>query len=142
MERRRSRKLFGSFFPSLARNRMRNKQEAAEEWRAQKHSIILDTTELQGKGIWRAIKMLEERNLIASLMIITVRTVKGLSRFLATKDTFCRLFSFYSTPFLFPFLFSSPPCFSLSLPLCTILPTPVPSCLSIPITEKYIPTRK
>lgn len=71
---------------------MRNKHEAAEECRVQNHSIILDTTKLQGEGIWRAIKMLEERNLMASLMIITVRTAKGFPRFLATKATFCGLF--------------------------------------------------
>lgn len=71
---------------------MRNKQEAAEECMVQKHSIILDTTKLQEKGIWRVIKMLAGRNPMASLMIITVFTAKGFPRFLATKPTFCGLF--------------------------------------------------
>lgn len=48
---------------------MRNKQEAAEECRVQKHLIILNTAKLQGQGIWRVMKTLEERNLMATLMI-------------------------------------------------------------------------
>lgn len=40
---------------------MGNKQEAAEECRIQKHSIILDNRKLKKQGIWRAIKMLEKK---------------------------------------------------------------------------------
>lgn len=85
-------KIVWLIFLSLARNRMRNKQEAAEECRVQKHLIILDTTKLQEKGIWRVIKMLAGRNLMASLMTISVLTAKGFPHFLATKATFCGLF--------------------------------------------------
>lgn len=34
------------------------------------HSIILYTIKLQGQVIWRVIKMLRERNVMATLMII------------------------------------------------------------------------
>ena len=70
-------KIVWLIFLSFARNRMRNKQEAAEECRDQNHSIILYTIKLQGQGIWRVIKMLRERNVMATLMIIAVCMAKG-----------------------------------------------------------------
>lgn len=123
-------KIVWLIFPSLARNRMRNKQEAAEERRDQNHSIILYTTKLQGQGIWRVIKMLREQNVTATLMIIAVCMAKG---YLLQV-----VLIFWFPPSL------PPPYFSLPLPLYILLHIPCPSSfsLSIPIVKKYTYTEK
>lgn len=110
-------KIVWLIFPSLARNRMRNKQEAAEECRDQNHSIILYTAKLQGRGIWRVIKMRRERNVMATLMIIAVCMAKGYLLWVVL---------------IFWFPLSLPhPCFSLPLPLCIFLHIPCPSSFSL-----------
>lgn len=104
-------------FPSLAKNRMKNKQEAAEECRDQNHSIILYTTKLQGWGIWRVIKMLRERNVMATLMIIAVCMAKGYLLWVVLIFWF---------PLSLPY-----PCFSLPLPLRILLHISCPSSFSL-----------
>lgn len=121
-------KIVWLIFLSFARNRMRNKQEAAEECRDQNHSIILYTIKLQGQGIWRVIKMLRERNVMATLMIIAVCMAKGYLLWVVLI-------------FWFPL---SPP--SLFFP-SSLHPSPHPLpqflfSLSIPIIKKYIYTAK
>lgn len=99
--------MFGSYFPSLEGNRMRNKQEAAEECRIQKHSIILGNTKLKEQGIWRVTKTLEERDLPVTVRLIAVFMGKGAPRFLLTKAL--SSFSFPLTFLAFPSSFSLHP---------------------------------